>query len=130
MTRTQLSRTITVISGAAVLVMLATIGAHAQSHGNHAGHGAKAAAGASDSTKAFEAVNAKMHADMSIKFTGNADVDFVRGMIPHHQGAIDMAEVVLKHGKDAAVRKLARTIIREQKKEIAWMNAWLKKNAK
>ena len=113
------SRTLPALAGSALLAILATTGAHAQSnggHGSHAGHSASPTPGASDSTKAFEAVNAKMHADMTIKFTGNADVDFVRGMIPHHQGAIDMAEVVLKHGKAAEVRQLARTIIREQKR--------------
>lgn len=133
MTKKAHSKAIVALSAAAALAVAATLGAHAQAqsgHGSHAGHGAPAPAGASESTKAFEAVNAKMHSAMAIPFTGNADVDFVRGMIPHHQGAIDMAEVVLKHGKDRAVRALARNIIREQKKEIAWMNAWLKKHAK
>jgi uncharacterized protein (DUF305 family) len=69
-----------------------------------------------------------MHRDMAIKFTGNADADFARGMIPHHQGAIDMAEIVLKFGKDDEVRKLATEIIAAQKTEIAQMQAWLQKN--
>jgi hypothetical protein len=80
----------------------------------------------SEATKAFKAANAKMHAAMDIKFSGDADVDFIKGMIPHHQGAIDMAEVVLKHGKDEQTRKWATDIIREQKREIAEMQAWLK----
>ncbi len=42
------------------------------------------------------AVNDKMHRDMGITFTGNADRDFAAGMIPHHQGAIDMARVALE----------------------------------
>ena len=58
--------------------------------------------------------------------TGDADRDFLASMIPHHQGAIDMAQVVLKHGKDPKVRKLAQDIIDAQKKEIATMKAWLK----
>jgi uncharacterized protein (DUF305 family) len=66
-----------------------------------------------------------MHRDMDIRFSGNADADFVRGMIPHHQGAIDMAKVVLEHGKDEQVRKWAADIIREQEREIAEMRAWL-----
>lgn len=82
----------------------------------------------SGSTAAFRAANDKMHKDMSITFTGDVDVDFIRGMIPHHAGAIEMAEIALKHSKSREVKKLARGIIKEQQKEIAWMKAWLKKN--
>jgi uncharacterized protein (DUF305 family) len=78
------------------------------------------------STAAYEAANAKMHQGMAIHFTGNADRDFLAGMIPHHQGAIDMAEVVLQYGKDPKVRKLAQAIIRAQKQEITQMQNWLK----
>ena len=49
-----------------------------------------------------------------------------RGMIPHHQGAIEMAQIVLKYGKDEEIRKLANAIIREQRREIAEMQEWLK----
>ena len=82
------------------------------------------------SSLAFQGVNAKMHQAMDISFTGNADVDFVRGMIPHHEGAIDMAKTVLAFGKSAEVKKLAEDIIKAQEGEIAWMNEWLKKNAR
>ncbi len=98
----------------------------AQGHQGHAGHGS--AASDSAATTAYKAANDKMHKDMTIAFTGDADADFVRGMIPHHQGAIDMAKVVLAHGKDPELRKLANGIIAEQEKEIAVMRAWLKKN--
>ncbi len=102
-----------------------------QGHGSHAGHGAPAAkAGDSAATTAYKAANAKMHKDMDIAFTGDADADFVRGMIPHHQGAIDMARVILAHGKDPALKKLATGIIAEQEKEIAMMREWLKANGK
>lgn len=102
--------------------------AFAGMHDSHAGHG-KTSVSASPSTQAFEAANAKMHKDMQIHYTGNADVDFVRGMIAHHQGAIDMAKVVLEHGKDPEIRKLAEGIISAQEAEITQMQAWLKKNA-
>lgn len=79
---------------------------------------------------AYQAVNEKMHRDMMITFTGDADRDFVAGMIPHHQGAIDMAEIVLKYGKDPKIRALADEIIAAQQKEIALMKAWLAKNSR
>ncbi len=72
----------------------------------------------------------KMHTAMMIPYTGDADVDFVRGMIPHHQGAIDMAKIVLSNGDDAAIKKLAAEIIAAQEKEIAMMQSWLAKNDK
>lgn len=102
-----------------------------QGHGSHGGHGAPGAkAGDSAATTAYKAANAKMHKDMDITFTGDADADFVRGMIPHHQGAIDMARVMLAHGKDPALKKLATSIIADQEKEIAMMRDWLKANGK
>jgi uncharacterized protein (DUF305 family) len=78
------------------------------------------------SSQAFTAINAQMHHAMAITFTGDTDIDFVKGMIPHHQGAIDMAKVVLGFGKDPEIRKLAESVIKAQETEIAQMNAWLK----
>lgn len=80
------------------------------------------------SSLAFHGINMKMHGAMDIAFTGNADVDFVKGMIPHHAGAVDMAKTVLAFGKDPEVRKLAEEIVKAQETEIAFMQGWLKKN--
>jgi len=80
------------------------------------------------SSQAFHDANMKMHEAMDITYTGKADVDFVKGMIPHHAGAIDMAKVVLTYGKDPEIKKLAEGIIKAQEAEIAQMQAWLKKN--
>ncbi|MGH6981236.1 MAG: CopM family metallochaperone, partial [Stellaceae bacterium] len=71
----------------------------------------------------------KMNHDMdAAEMNGNADHDFVTMMIPHHQGAVDMAEVELKFGKDPAMRRLASDIIAAQKREIALMQTWLKRH--
>jgi uncharacterized protein (DUF305 family) len=72
---------------------------------------------------------AMMH-NMHVAYTGNPDVDFRTHMIPHHQGAIDMAKVALKHAKDSATKQMAQKIIDDQEKEIAEMQDWLKKNGK
>lgn len=90
----------------------------------------KPAGDASPSTKAFMETNAKMHQGMMINFTGNADVDFVKGMIPHHQGAVDMAKVLLQHGKDVEIKKFAESIIKAQNGEIEFMKKWLAKHDK
>ena len=79
---------------------------------------------ASASSQAFKAADDKMMQDMAMPMTGDTDRDFVAGMIPHHAGAIDMAEIELKYGKDPKLRTLARNIIAAQKKEIAEMKAW------
>lgn len=70
--------------------------------------------------------NTQMHQHMNIEWTGDVDTDFMRGMIPHHQGAVDMAKIVLKHGKDPQVRALAQKVITDQNAEIEQMNAWLR----
>jgi len=81
------------------------------------------------SSKAYGEANAKMHEGMDIEFSGDADIDFVRGMIAHHQGAIDMAKVQLKYGKDKDIKALSEGIIKAQEGEIKMMEEWLSKHA-
>jgi hypothetical protein len=84
----------------------------------------------SEAVKAYMAAMDKMHGPMAEGVQdGNPDRAFVRSMIPHHQGAIDMAKVVLQHGKDEQTKKWANDVIRDQQREIDEMLAWLK-NAK
>lgn len=85
-----------------------------------------ATAAENPSTEAYKAAMDTMHADMmGMAYTGDADADFVRGMIPHHQGAIDMAKVELEHGKDPEIRKLAEAVVTAQQAEIKEMQDWL-----
>ena len=64
---------------------------------------------------------AKMHTGMHVEPSGDADRDFARMMVPHHQGAIDMAQAVLRHGRNEQIRRLAQEIIVTQQQEIAAM---------
>ena len=73
----------------------------------------------------MSAVNMSMHAGMDIAPSGEVDRDFMRMMIPHHQGAIDMARALLKYGRDEKLKRLAQSIIVEQAQEIAYMRALL-----
>ena len=63
-----------------------------------------------------------------VPYTGNADDDFVSHMIPHHEGAVDMAEVEAKHGKDPQLKRLAQQIITNQRHEIEFMKRWQTKH--
>ena len=114
---------------AAMLAVLALPLPVAHAEGDaHAGHdmtGHTMAAPDNAATAAYQAANAKMHTDMNVTFTGDADVDFILSMITHHQGAVEMAKIVLEHGKDPEVRKLAEAIIAAQEQEIGWMQDWL-----
>ncbi|HEY0934578.1 MAG TPA: DUF305 domain-containing protein [Trebonia sp.] len=62
--------------------------------------------------------------------TGDPDRDFVGMMVPHHQGAIDMAKVELKYGKDPVLRRMAADVVAAQEREIAEMKAWQAKHPK
>jgi uncharacterized protein (DUF305 family) len=68
-----------------------------------------------------DAAMSKMMRGMTIKPSGNVDADFAAMMIPHHQGAIDMAIAELRHGKNEQLRRIAQEIIVDQQQEIAAM---------
>ncbi len=136
MSHHRLARRLAIAAAAAVFpfgALAAHIEGHdVQGHEHHEPAKAEApgAGGApqalSEASKAYEAAMQKMHKDMAIPYANDVDVDFVRGMIPHHQGAIDQANVLLKHSKDLRLRRLALGIIAAQKREIRFMVKWLK----
>jgi uncharacterized protein (DUF305 family) len=137
------------LSTALILLALAAPAAAQSSHQGHGSHGAPAAtaapkdqagagamsmesmqammkammpaAGDAASTKDFKSADMKMMHDMAVPYTGNPDIDFRTKMIPHHQGAIDMARVALAHAKDETTKALAAQIIKDQEREIAEM---------
>ncbi|MFB9125061.1 DUF305 domain-containing protein [Paraburkholderia dipogonis] len=121
-------RDLCLFSGFAFAV--ATVPVHAQQPAAMPGMDMSKSAdtGAGDATQAFKAADDKMMQDMSADYTGNADKDFVAHMIPHHQGAIEMAQVELKYGKDPELKRLARNIIKAQHDEIAFMKNWQAKH--
>ena len=119
------------VAGAVVAALVIAIAFSAGSHGAvGAGHRHGdatplfgGASGGSQSTFYLEMteVNAHMHAAMETVPSGDTDRDFIQMMIPHHQGAIDMALVLMKHGHDERLRRLAQSIVVEQGQEIAYM---------
>ena len=84
-----------------------------------------AAVADSHATAAYKQAMATMMTGMNQPYTGNPDRDFVLGMLPHHQGAIDMARVEMRYGHDPALRRLARSIIASQGREESFMRQWL-----
>ncbi|MGI4978755.1 MAG: CopM family metallochaperone [Janthinobacterium lividum] len=84
---------------------------------------------ATPSTDAYRHAMAAMHdAMMASPYTGDPDRDFVAGMLPHHQGALDMARIELRYGRDPAMRRLAQDIVVAQTREIALMRSWQKRH--
>jgi hypothetical protein len=117
---------------------------HSGHRGNHEGHGATKApakkkaptkkrgsghgqhgAATSGAVPEYQVAHHKMMRNMAVPYTGDPDVDFRVQMIPHHQGAIDMARVALRHAKDPWTRQMAEGVIVEQQREIAEMQQWL-----
>lgn len=101
----------------------------------HAGHDMSAGTMVADGTpmtamlKEYNDSMTKMHEEMMIGMDyNNPDAAFAQGMLAHHMGAVDMAEIELKYGTDTEMRKLAQAIIDAQQPEIEQMKTWLSNN--
>jgi uncharacterized protein (DUF305 family) len=92
----------------------------------HGGHGGTASGGPT----MMSLMHGNMEGMKAIPSTGNADRDFAALMRVHHQGAVDMAELLLTGGKDTMLQTFARQIIADQQREIAQFDAFLKEPAK
>ena len=79
----------------------------------------------SPSSRGYREANDQMHQAMNTAYTGDADIDFLRGMIAHHEGALAMAKVAVEHGEAQDVRNLAEEIITAQQAEILRMRIML-----
>jgi copper chaperone CopZ len=105
--------------------------AHSPAHSGHGtGQRTSPAGKPTAATREYRKEMQVMHRGMAVIYTNDADRDFVALMIPHHQGAIDMAKTVLKYGKDPELRALAEQIVAAQEKEIAQMREWQEKQPK
>jgi uncharacterized protein (DUF305 family) len=94
----------------------------AQGPHDHTGSGRAESEFAAQMMRAMERMDAGM---MAAKPTGNPDRDFAAMMLPHHQGAIDMAKIELTYGRDPVLRRLAQGIIVGQQQEIELMQRYL-----
>ena len=106
-----------IVLSISIILFTTTLALAAMHHDAHKNHG----------NMPFQKAMDKMHKDMMIKPSGNIDVDFLKGMIPHHQGAIDVSEELIKKTKDPELKAFAEKIIKDQKAEIKMMQDWLKK---
>jgi len=112
------------IAACLVALPLLAAGAHAQEHQHH--HGGADSAPATPFSALMDDAMKAMDAGMrQAPMNGNPDHDFVTMMMPHHQGAVDMAKAVLLSTQDPEIRNLALGIIAEQQIEIKVMQAWL-----
>ena len=105
-----------------ILVLSLPAGTAAAQMAGHHGHRV-AAVGDPDAAPRME-INDRMHQGMMIGFSGDADVMSVRGMIPHHQGAVEMAEYVPEPDHDPEVRARVEAITAVQETEISMMREW------
>lgn len=90
--------------------------------------GSPAAGGEQGSQELMKSMQESQSKMQSMQMKGKTDHDFAEMMRMHHQAGIKMAEIQMKHGKDPAMKKMAKKIMTSQKKEVKEFDAWLQKN--
>lgn len=112
-------RKISLLSAASILLVF-SVSAFAEDPASHQ-HATPPIGEETPFLRENDAAMAKMMNDMAVKPTGDVDRDFVEMMIPHHQGAIDMAQTYLRYGSNEQLRRIAQEIIVDQQQEIVAM---------
>jgi len=107
----------------AIIASLALLAACQQGEAPEA-PAAEAAEPLNAAQQAYSDANARMHEGMA-SIPADPDEAFMRGMLAHHRGAVEMAKVELEHGTDPEARALAQAIIAAQQAEIEQMETWL-----
>jgi uncharacterized protein (DUF305 family) len=110
---------------ALTLCIAAGVAAHAQSHGHGDAPNSAVSADVTFGSQMMQAMDRMDAGMMAAKTTGDPDRDFAAMMIPHHQGAVDMAKIQLIYGRNPVLRRLAQAIIVEQQQEIELMQRFL-----
>ncbi|MGK5010978.1 DUF305 domain-containing protein [Janthinobacterium sp. MDB2-8] len=125
----RIARNLTCSLAVAISAYTIPVVATAQTSASSAGKMEMGANASGDASMKMRKSMDDMHEKMGqMKMTGDVDHDFVMMMRSHHQAAIDMAQVEVDTGKDAAMISAAKKIIAAQKKEIAQFDAWMKKH--
>lgn len=87
------------------------------------------ASGPAVAQTAFAAAETKMHEAMMAAHGADVSETWARKMVPHHQGALDMSEIVVREGRDADIRRMAQKAIEMQTQDIAELRRWLDRRA-
>lgn len=123
--------------GAALLLSGLMLPASAQAPAPATGSGGRAMSETQTSTKEpppsaatrayMDAAN-QMHIDLAVPFSNDADKDFAAVIAAHHKGAVELARVELRYGKDPEMRKLAEQIVSANERDMAALKAWQAKH--